>query len=94
MDHLDTTSDKSRNSRLVKRALRAASKNQARLALTCVLATTLPIGMGTLVANAASVSHQTVTGVKSTFSPQSTTTKKPLLLAAVAEDNQDRKSVV
>jgi outer membrane protein insertion porin family len=88
MDHLDTTSDKSRNSRLVKRALGAASKNQARLALTCVLATTLPIGMGTLVANAASVSHQTVTGVKSTFSSESTTTKKPLLLAAVAEDNQ------
>lgn len=88
MHHLDTTSGKSRNTRLVQRALRAASKNQAQLALTCVLATTMPFVVGTSVANAANTAPRGITGTESTFSSQSTTTHSPWTLAAVAEGNQ------
>lgn len=83
MHHLDTTSGKSRNTKLAQRALRAASKNQAHLALTCVLATTLPFVAGTSAANA---SPHVLTGNESTFSSQSTTTHSPWILAAVAAD--------
>lgn len=86
MHHLDTTAGKGRNTKLVQRALRAASKNQAHLALTCVLAT-MPV-MGTTVANAAIAPPSGITRNESAFSSESTTTRDPWVLAAVAAGNQ------
>ena len=86
MHHLDTTSGKSRNTRLILSALRAASKNQSRLALTCALGATLPLGMGT--AFAGNTAPAPLLRSQQVASSESTTTHSPWILAAVAEGNQ------
>jgi outer membrane protein insertion porin family len=87
MHHLDTTSGKSRNTRLILSALRAANKNQSRLALTCVLGAALPLGAGTaLASNTASASLKLASTQRVALSES--TTHSPWILAAVAEGDK------
>jgi len=88
MHHLDTTSGKSRNTRLILSALRAASKNQSRLALTCALGVALPIGVGTASANSAAPAPLKLPDTQRVALSESTSTHSPWILAAVADGNQ------